>query len=282
MTLRGPFALTELDILAYADDRLEPERRSEVERLLARRPDLAARIDAMRRVNEAIRRRFDPVFDEPVPDRLKACLDADRRLVPGAGKVAAVAAVIAMAFIAWPLSRTGREAGPDLAQFLRAAEATQMAAAAPADSAPPLGAALEGQPFDAGGVASVPELMPDLSAWGFELVGRSVAEVEGRPALAMTFRDASENALTLFVRPRWQEEEPSFNAATIEDNAVVSWNEGPLTWVLAGTADEQDLVAFARSISAMRGEPDSPAAPVPVQNALDLHLSPAQAAAGSP
>jgi anti-sigma factor RsiW len=62
--------ITEAELQAYADGRLDPERRSEVEGWLAARPEEAERIADYRKLGEAMRATYDPTLDEPVPQRL--------------------------------------------------------------------------------------------------------------------------------------------------------------------------------------------------------------------
>ena len=62
--------VTEADLQAYADGRLPPERRAQIEAWLAERPDEAERLAAYRRVAGEMRAAYDPVLAEPVPRRL--------------------------------------------------------------------------------------------------------------------------------------------------------------------------------------------------------------------
>jgi anti-sigma factor RsiW len=62
--------VTDSELQAYADGRLGEERSRAVEAWLAARPDDAERIAAYRRLGEELRRAYDPVLDEPLPDWL--------------------------------------------------------------------------------------------------------------------------------------------------------------------------------------------------------------------
>jgi hypothetical protein len=57
-------------LLAYADGELEPGRAAAVERMLAEDPALAAKLEQHRRVGARLRAAYDPVLNEPVPERL--------------------------------------------------------------------------------------------------------------------------------------------------------------------------------------------------------------------
>lgn len=60
------------DLQVYADGRLAQERVSELEQWLAAHPEEAERVAGYRRIAEELHRVYDPVLDEPVPERLRA------------------------------------------------------------------------------------------------------------------------------------------------------------------------------------------------------------------
>lgn len=55
------------EIHAYVDGQLAPERRADVERVVASDPEVAARVGFYRRLNAELHRRYDHVLAEPVP-----------------------------------------------------------------------------------------------------------------------------------------------------------------------------------------------------------------------
>jgi anti-sigma factor RsiW len=61
---------TDSELQAYADGRLDEERSRAVEAWLAARPEDAERVAAYRRLGEELRRAYDPVLDEPLPEWL--------------------------------------------------------------------------------------------------------------------------------------------------------------------------------------------------------------------
>ncbi|MGZ5146698.1 MAG: anti-sigma factor family protein, partial [Burkholderiales bacterium] len=63
--------ITEADLHAHIDGELASGRDAEVEAHLAATPDAADRLAAYRRNEDALRARFDPILEEPVPDRLR-------------------------------------------------------------------------------------------------------------------------------------------------------------------------------------------------------------------
>jgi anti-sigma factor RsiW len=62
--------ITENDLHAYADGRLDATRRAEVEAYLSSNPEAAERTAEYARQNEALRELYAPVLIEPVPQRM--------------------------------------------------------------------------------------------------------------------------------------------------------------------------------------------------------------------
>ena len=65
----GPVGEDELH--AYVDGALPPARMARVEAWLAANPAAAARVQEWRRQTDSFHRLFDPVLDEPMPERLR-------------------------------------------------------------------------------------------------------------------------------------------------------------------------------------------------------------------
>ena len=59
---------TDDEIHAYVDGQLAPDRRADIERIVAGDPDVAARVAFYRRLNAGLHRHYDPVLSEPMPD----------------------------------------------------------------------------------------------------------------------------------------------------------------------------------------------------------------------
>ncbi|GAC1465499.1 MAG: anti-sigma factor [Gemmatimonadaceae bacterium] len=57
-------------LMAYADGELDSETREQVEDAITKDPDIARRVASHKALREALRSSFDPVLEEPVPDRL--------------------------------------------------------------------------------------------------------------------------------------------------------------------------------------------------------------------
>ena len=72
----------ESELQAYADDRVDPERKATIDRWLAEHPEEAERIEAYRKLGAELRARYDPVLEERVPARLTRPAGAHRRWRP--------------------------------------------------------------------------------------------------------------------------------------------------------------------------------------------------------
>jgi hypothetical protein len=71
-------------LMAYADGELDPAARAELEAAMGSDPQLAQRVAEHRVLRERLRRAFEPVLDEPVPQRL---LSAARGATSGESSV---------------------------------------------------------------------------------------------------------------------------------------------------------------------------------------------------
>ena len=59
-------------LMAYVDGELAPEERAQVEAAMAEYPEYAARVSRQQRLRARLAAQFEPVLQEPVPDRLLA------------------------------------------------------------------------------------------------------------------------------------------------------------------------------------------------------------------
>ena len=83
--------VTEAELQAYVNRQFTPERQRDIQAYLARRPEEAQRVENYLTQKRELRALFNPVLEEPLPQRLRLAgwglrgeLDAD----PGEGMVA--------------------------------------------------------------------------------------------------------------------------------------------------------------------------------------------------
>jgi anti-sigma factor RsiW len=140
-----PVAVTEIDLLAYADGLLDdPRRLAAVVAFLDGNPAEAERIDAYIEQNREMRRLYDPVFHEPLPEHFLALLesrDDARPARPWLRTAAGIAALLAAAAAGWllgqeqsaePVATVIEQSAAPVARQLRVAP--EPAVAAPAEA----------------------------------------------------------------------------------------------------------------------------------------------------
>ena len=71
-------------LMAYADGELDETTRAEVEAAAAEDPRIARAIERHRQMRQLLQREFDPILEEPVPDRLRDALGSDETPSRGA------------------------------------------------------------------------------------------------------------------------------------------------------------------------------------------------------
>ena len=75
--------LTLEELCAYVDNALDRNRRRVVEEELAKKPEVRRVVEAYRGQILKLRRLYDPILAEPVPDRLRALVHRRDNDLPG-------------------------------------------------------------------------------------------------------------------------------------------------------------------------------------------------------
>ncbi len=241
--------ITELDLLAYADGRLEPARARQVEAALARDPELRAKVADFARQNRELSAQFDAYAQAPLPERLARVLahDRDRPQRRQVRRTLARAAAVALVALAagtggWTLGRLDarRSAGEPDAQVLAGAAALHetdrpgATAAARRTSAQPL-------TWFADRIALELQL-PDLRDRGFALVSKERVDLAGTQGLRLRYTAPSGRHLDVFLKSRWRQRASPLATHRRGDVALAHWMDGPLRVVVAGDGDARATV----------------------------------------
>jgi RNA polymerase sigma factor (sigma-70 family) len=253
--------VAETDLHALVDGELDAARRAEVEHWLAEHPDDAARVEDFRRINDALRSRFEDVLAEPVPDY--------RRAVPVFSRVRALAK-----FASWTVLgiAVGLAAGWGLRGWSgRAAHETPSvalhAAVAHATYSPEVRHPVEvGANEEAHLVAWLSKRLgyrvraPDLSADGFSLVGGRLlpgdstlrAGSAGMPAPAAHFmyQCSRGRRITLYLQPEpARHDQTAFRFAREANVSVFYWVDRDLAYALSSVdVGREELLNVASSV----------------------------------
>lgn len=240
--------VTEAEVHAYVDGTLPEARRAEVEQYLAEHPEEAERVAAYRQQNEALRALFDPVLDEPLPERLTV----RRRWWKRAPLqyAAAVAWIALGGVIGWNLhAYTVSPRGEPQAWARRAAIAH--AVYSPEVRHPvEVGADQETHLVNwlskrLGTRINVPR----LSDVGYSLVGGRLLADDRGPVAQFMYQDARGQRLTLYIRPNPDERrETAFRFAQENNIRIFYWLDRKLGYALSGEVDRDELLRVATAI----------------------------------
>lgn len=259
--------LTDDDLNAYVDGVLDEARRIEVEALLARDPEAAAKVANWRAQAQALHALFDPVLDETptetmttAADRLTVARAAANEDRPGlwggraALRMAAAVALIVTGSVGGWVGATW--SGARTAERTAATTTVAQATATPSPLQTFAAAAMRAHNFYTvdnpfmvelgaddrdkldGWVSQrlgKPVFGPNLEAAGYQLVGGRTLPTAYGPGGQYIYEDGQGQRITLFVgAPRSQA--PN-NAVTIYEQGDVTsayWVEGPLAYALIG------------------------------------------------
>jgi anti-sigma factor RsiW len=239
--------ISENELHAYADGRLDGARRSEVEAWLSEHPETRQAVAGWRIQNERLHRAFDPVLQEPVPARLTGILSTSARM--STLRMAAVIAWLAIGgVIGYALHGILPADAPTPAASLPRQAALAHAVFTPEVRHPvEVGAAEEAHLVawlsKRLGAALKP---PRLAAQGFELVGGRLLSGEAGPVAQFMYQDARGQRLTLYVqRDALDGRGTAFRYAQENGIGVFYWLDGRFGYALSGELDKPDLLRIA-------------------------------------
>jgi anti-sigma factor RsiW len=247
--------ITESDLQAYADRRLEPERRAAVEAWLAARPDEAERLADFRRLADELRAAYDPVLQEPVPERLQQALRPGPRLKRYAAMAVWLVLGIAIGMVAgWQLHPSAPPA-PQAADV--GAMMAHRAAIAHATYSPEVRHPVEvGADQEAHLVAwlskrlGAPLRAPKLETVGYNLVGGRLLPGESGPVAHFMYECNKGTRVTLYVRTEAaNNRETAFRYAEEGKVRVFYWIDRKLGYALSSAdVSKDDLSKIANAV----------------------------------
>lgn len=248
------------DIHMALDGEMPEEERASFESWLDANPDMRALSDRFAADTKAMRDVFDPVVDEPVPDRLVAVLrdshsgSAEKDLSPRrAGLrwqgIAAAAILLVGIGGGYLAGRTQFEFPDDATKAVveRAIQAHSMFAAEKlhvvevgADQKDHLVGWLSKR-------VGLQLIAPDLTSAGFHLVGGRLLPSGAKAAAQFMYEDRTGSRISLYVTSDVQSPESGFRL--YEENGARSyyWLDGGYCFALTGTVPEKKLLEMANA-----------------------------------
>jgi anti-sigma factor RsiW len=250
----GP--ITEADLQAYVDERLDAARRAEVEAWLAARPDEAERIVDYRRIGAELRGLYEPVLLEPVPGALAYVLSPRRRRW---ARVAVIAAWVSLGaaiggLAGWelhgerPVVAATPEAGATMARRAALAHATY---------SPEVRHPVEvGADQEAHLVAwlskrlGAPLRAPKLEAVGYSLVGGRLLPGDTGPVAQFMYQCNRGTRVTLYLRTEaGGNRETAFRYAREGSVGVFYWVDRKMGYALSSNdISKDDLLKVANAV----------------------------------
>jgi anti-sigma factor RsiW len=236
--------VTDTDLHAYTDGQLEGARRVQVEAHLAHDAAATESVRVWREQNDALRALYNPILNEPVPQRLLALRAANRRWPSYALAAGALGVAFALGWLAQSY-RTD--------QFVEAAALPRRAAVAYAVYAPEVRHPVEvGADQQEHLVKWLSKRLgselkaPVLTQQGFELVGGRLLPGGKGPVAQFMYQDARGQRITLYVSHRDAEpRDTAFRFSQEDKVAVFYWIDGKLGYALSGEMDRASLLAVA-------------------------------------
>ncbi|MBR0568516.1 anti-sigma factor [Azoarcus sp. L1K30] len=240
--------ISEDDLHAWTDGRLEAERRAEVEAWLAAHPDKAQTLNHWRELNAALHSAYDPVAEEAIPARLREAVRRPRR------SLAMAAAVGWIAFGSLLGIATGYQLGrhPDDAPT----QLVRNAAIAHAVFSPEQRHAVEvGADQEQHLVAWLSKRLgrtlhiPALDRHGYQLMGGRLLSADAGPSAQFMYENDAGERLTLYVSvDPDRRDDTAFRFAEHDDIGTFYWIDGGLAYALSGRMSRQALLPAATDV----------------------------------
>lgn len=245
---QSPPPISEEDLHAYSDNRLNGARMTQVETWLAAHPEHRAQVDVWREQSARLHRAYDVLLDQPIPPRLLPAANAsrwlDQRRVAAVGWLMLGAAVGFLLRGAPPREPVAPLAGYTLPHLAAVAHAVYTPEVRhPVEVGADQEAHLVGWLSKRLGAELKP---PRLDDAGYQLVGGRLLPGDKGEVAQFMYENATKNRLTLYVQPTAKKsQDPSFRHAKEGNIDVFYWIDGRFGYALSGTTGRNDMLALA-------------------------------------
>lgn len=259
---------TEADLHAYADGLLPEARRLQVAAYLAGRPEDDARVKAWMSDNAALRARFDPILQEPVPVRIPTRRGATLpwRQLAAAASIAALGAGIGWFVRGATEGRATTVTASAAVTRATTSSLADRAAVAHVVYSPDLRRPVEVTAANQDQLVAwlskrldAPMKPPHLGALGYELIGGRLLPGERGPAGQFMYHDGSGQRLTLYVaRENLPTADKAFRFEQSGPVNVFYWIDGAFGYALSAGVDKGELQRVAVEVHRQLAGRDPP------------------------
>lgn len=244
--------VTEEDLHAFVDDRLDAERRVTVRAYLAAHPDEAVRVAGFAADRSALRAAFQPLAEAPIPPALDIRRMAEARHRGEAWwrlPAAAAAALTVGVGGGWQLRGTTAETPRGIEALAQEAADNYRVYAYDVARPVEISAADRAQLISwVSDRLRRPVTAPDLAAAGFRLLGGRLVTTPHGPAAMFLYDGADGQRLAVLIRPMAVEKQTRMSEYTNEGIGGVAWADDGLGYSLVGGARAQDLHPIADEV----------------------------------
>lgn len=252
--------ITEDELHAYIDDALPPERQAAVAEHLARHPADAERVAAYRTRKQALKALFEPVLDEPLPERLQSLTVQPLRAPAGGGwrgglwqRLAASVLIAALGGAGGWLAHGHYLQGEHVARLVPLSHQAAVAHVVYSpDVRRPVEIAADQEEALVKWLSKrlgTPIRPPKLGALGYELVGGRLLPGNSGPVAQFMYHDASGQRMTLYVTTEATEKrDTGFRFAREGPVNVFYWVDGKFGYALSAGIDKGELAKVATAV----------------------------------
>lgn len=264
-------AVTQADLLAYADGKLAPDARARVEAWLASHPAEAADVAHFERQNDALKALFAPAGNEPIPARLQPAAIARSQAANDGFRWRQMAAAIVLVALGGAIGWSGR----DIVTPTEAASDVLIDSAVTAHSlyVRENRHAVEVAATDRDHLVSwlsnrvtQPVTPPDLSAEGFALVGGRLLPpseyAPTSPAAQLMYENAALERVTVYITSALPDGAVHTEFTTREALDAFYWANERITCTVVGDLPEAQMQTVAKKVyQHLTRRPDGSAEP---------------------
>lgn len=239
--------ITESDLHAYVDQRLDPVRHAQVEAYLIENPDDAERVRAYRQQNESLHAAFDGVLEEHVPERLLRARPTRWGWMNYGGLAATLVLGVALG---WMVRGESSRELPLSIMLPRQAAMAHVVYTPEVLHPVEVGAEQEEHLVKwLSKRLGTNVTAPQLQAAGYTLEGGRLLPGEEGPAAQFMYRDNAGLRLTLYLRTGLHNnDESAFRYAKEDAVSVFYWVDGSTAYALSGEIDRERLLNVAQAV----------------------------------
>ncbi len=253
----------EADLHAYVDGALPAARCGEVADYLAANPEEAERVRAWQAQKQELRALFEPVLDEPLPERLRAlaapppvAVDRQKRPFLARWSLQRMAAGLLMALVGGVAGWLGHAQYQSSDRVAQMMPLPRQAAVAHVVFSPdvrrPVEVSAEHEDQLVAWLSKrlgTPVRPPKLAAIGYELIGGRLLPGNSGPVAQFMYHDASGQRLTLYVTTEnATNRDTGFRFAKEGPVNVFYWIDGQFGYALSAGIDKSELARVATAV----------------------------------